>query len=243
MPSEPWWMAMVHHWLDSLRVHRFHVAQVRRARELSAGRGVLFVLWHQSLLTVVGCHAALRLTAMVSRSGDGTLLSAFLARRGIRTARGSRSRGGAAASLELLRVLGHGDHAVSAIDGPRGPFKQPQAGIIDLARRAGCPIVPVACRANRELVIKGAWDRLRVPLPRSHVAVGYGEPLLLPPEEPDAAEHERRRRLIAARLHALEAEMSWRAGRGDDGLRPHDADWMAVSPLAAPAVDRSCMHG
>ncbi len=213
-------------WIDSWRPHRFGIDHVHRARAMTPHRGFLVLFWHQTTLMVAGTHRDLRATAMVSRSGDGTMLAEFLRRRGITAARGSKSRGGAAASLNLLHRMRAGLVGASSIDGPRGPFKQPQAGIIDLARRAGVPIVPVACRGSREVAVRAAWDRVRIPLPRAHVAICYGAPILLPPEEPDAADHAARRHHLAAVLHGLEREAADRTGQPFRDPVAADIAWM-----------------
>jgi hypothetical protein len=115
----------------------------------------------------------------------------------------------------------------SSIDGPRGPFKQPQPGIIDLARRAGVPILPVACRGSREFAVRAAWDRVRIPLPRAHVAICYGEPILFPPDEPDAGAHRERQRRLAIVLHTLEREAADRAGQPFRDPVAADCAWLA----------------
>jgi lysophospholipid acyltransferase (LPLAT)-like uncharacterized protein len=91
-----------------------------------------------------------------------------------------------------------------AVDGPRGPTRQPKAGPLEIARLCGVPIVPVAARATGELRFR-SWDRFLVPLPRAHVAFTFGEPLFYGPEAPDEAELELRRRVLAARIDELEA--------------------------------------
>ncbi|MFM2090912.1 MAG: hypothetical protein RLZZ127_1401 [Planctomycetota bacterium] len=218
-------------WIDSWRVHRFGGHHLHGVRRLTARGGFLALCWHQDVLMLCGTHRDLRATAMISRSGDGTLLAEFMRRRGVRVAQGSRNhggrnRGGAAASHALLDRMRAGFPGATAIDGPVGPFKQPQPGIIDLARRAGVPILPVAMRATREFRIRRSWDRMRIPLPRAHVAVCYGAPVVIPPEAPDAAESERRRRHLAAVLHRLAQEAADRVGARDRDPLPADCAWM-----------------
>src|SRR5207245_5093250 len=58
-------------------------------------------------------------------------------------------------------------------DGPRGPARRLQGGIVALAATTGAPIVPVgvAARPARRL---GSWDRFMVPAPFARCAVVFG---------------------------------------------------------------------
>ena len=58
-------------------------------------------------------------------------------------------------------------------DGPRGPARRLQGGIVALAATTGAPIVPVgvAARPARRLA---SWDRFMVPAPFGRCAVVFG---------------------------------------------------------------------
>jgi lysophospholipid acyltransferase (LPLAT)-like uncharacterized protein len=201
--------------MGSLRYHHFGVANLRAARRLSPTGAGVFCLWHQSLIPIIGPHGGMKIAALASLSGDGAIIADILTRMGYRTVRGSSARGGARAAKELMSAIEDGWLLAITCDGPRGPYKQPKSGPVELARRFGLPLVPVAARATRELTFKRSWDRFRVPLPLSHVAVVYGEPVVFPTDEPDPAEIERRRVELGRRLDVLEARASALAGRSD----------------------------
>ncbi|MBA2479153.1 MAG: DUF374 domain-containing protein [Planctomycetes bacterium] len=199
----------------SLRSHLYGVEHLRRASRMSPTGTAIFCLWHQSLMSVLGPHQGFHVAALASLSGDGQIIADYMARVGVKAVRGSSARGGAHAAKELIGALRSGYQLAIAIDGPRGPFKQAKTGPLEVARRYGVPVVPIGVRATRELHLRRSWDRFRIPLPRAHLAVVYGEPVVYPTHEPTPAELEERRRDITRRLHAVEERATRIVGKRD----------------------------
>ena len=83
------------------------------------------------------------------------------------------SQGGVEALRELARAIRAGEDVAMVPDGPRGPARRLQAGIVALAATTGAPIVPVgvAARPARRL---HSWDRFMVPVPFARCAVVFG---------------------------------------------------------------------
>jgi len=80
---------------------------------------------------------------LISASRDGDLIADVTQRFGFDVVRGSSSRMGAAALLELSNVLNSGHDVLITPDGPRGPAYELGPGIIFLAQKTGAPIVPI----------------------------------------------------------------------------------------------------
>lgn len=220
----------------TLRFHLFGTEHLRAAARLSPTGTFVVCHWHQSLLLVLGPHHHLPVATLSSRSSDGEIMARYLAEIGIRVVRGSSSRGGALAARELMTALRDGFHIVLNLDGPRGPYKQVKDGAMEIARRCGVPLVPLVARGTRELSFKRSWDRFRIPVPLSHVAVVYGEPIVYPPEDPDPAELLRRRRELAWTMHRLEARASGLAGRGDVWPLAPDLAWLRAADQTAAST-------
>jgi lysophospholipid acyltransferase (LPLAT)-like uncharacterized protein len=111
----------------------------------------------------------------------------------------------------LLRKAEEGYDLAFTPDGPRGPAKVVQPGVILAAAATGLPIQPVALAATRCRRLR-SWDRFVVPLPLSTVHFVYGEPLAVARRaEISAAAAELKRRLDAA-----EAEAERWAGRSGE---------------------------
>jgi lysophospholipid acyltransferase (LPLAT)-like uncharacterized protein len=225
MPSPALVAAVVNGLGRTLHVQRFGFSHVIDALRTSPTRSAVFCHWHQSLLSLVIPHRNVRAAALASRSKDGEIISGYLEAIGIRPVRGSSSRGAVAGALELMRVLHDGYNIVLTVDGPRGPFKQVKDGALEIARRHGVPLIPLAVRASREFCFKRSWDQFRIPVPGSRLVVGYGEALRLAPGD-DLATREHNRRLVAHALHELEAEATRRASRRDCYPQARHLAWL-----------------
>ncbi len=82
-----------------------------------------------------------KLAALVSASKDSALLAAVLAKFGVEQVRGSSSRRGPQALLELTTLAQMGYDLAVTPDGPKGPRYSVQEGIVALAQLTGLPII------------------------------------------------------------------------------------------------------
>lgn len=144
-------------------------------------------------------HNSSPLAALISASGDGGLLATVLKRFGVQAARGSSSRRGAQALVELRSWMDKGYHVAITPDGPRGPCYAVHDGIITLAQVTGKPIIPVSSHIHWKYRPR-SWDRFQIPLPFSRCDIRIGEPLKVPrelsPEEREKLREELRARLL-----------------------------------------------
>ena len=138
---------------------------------------------------------------MTSENFDGEWIARLMRRFGFRAARGSTSRGGSRALVQLRRELAGGHVAAFTVDGPRGPAGVAQRGAVFLAGATGHPVVPFHLEGSREWSV-GSWDRGIIPKPFSTVAICIGEPMTVPGTT-DAV-LERSRHELEERLAALE---------------------------------------
>jgi lysophospholipid acyltransferase (LPLAT)-like uncharacterized protein len=113
--------------------------------------------------------------ALISASRDGDLLADAVQRFGYDAVRGSSSRLGASAILQLTQVLSSGGDVVITPDGPRGPAYELGPGIIFLAQKSSAAVVPVNLEFSRCWRL-GSWDRFIVPQPFAKVRVLIGRP-------------------------------------------------------------------
>ena len=217
---------------DSWTYHLFGSEHLRAAVRASPSRTVMLVLWHQDLLLLAGAIRGhgMRLAALVSRSGDGTLIAYHLEKRGVKTVRGSSRKGAVSAARGLLEAGADGHHLCIAIDGPMGPAKQTRTGPLEIARNLGLPVVPIAARATREIELP-TWDRGRIPWPRAHVALEVGPALYLRPEDTSKERLEDLRRDLARRLLGLGAEASRRCRQPDLDPPARWTSWLTSSHM------------
>jgi lysophospholipid acyltransferase (LPLAT)-like uncharacterized protein len=147
----------------------------------ASARPVIFCLWHNRLALSMVVHRKYpgKLAAMISASKDGALLSAVLSKFGVLAVRGSSSRRGPQALLELTRQAERGNDLAITPDGPRGPRYVVQAGVISLAQVTGLSIVPVTWNASRKICTK-SWDRFQIPLPFARCEMVLHQPIVVP---------------------------------------------------------------
>ncbi|MEZ5065193.1 MAG: lysophospholipid acyltransferase family protein [bacterium] len=159
------------------RTWRFRVADTDRVASARAGgAAVIYAFSHGVLLPLAYGYRGRGVHTLVSRSRDGEIIATILARLGFRLVRGSSSRGGARAVLEMTRMGRRGEDLAITPDGPRGPLGSVAPGVGLLARRTGLPIVPIGVAATRGWRAR-SWDRFLVPKPGARVWITYGAPI------------------------------------------------------------------
>jgi lysophospholipid acyltransferase (LPLAT)-like uncharacterized protein len=166
----------------TIRIKEIHP---ERERGLKA-KGVPFVytLWHGRMVLCILAHLHENIVTMASRSKDGEIIARWLARNGYIPARGSTRKGGRAGLQDMIEHVRAGHAAALTIDGPKGPARVAQRGILELARQTGAWILPFTGASSRPWFVK-SWDRYLVPKPFSRCVVAYGEPFEIPPDMPD----------------------------------------------------------
>jgi len=129
--------------------------------------------------------------ALISASSDGDLLADGVKRFGYDVIRGSSSRLGASAILQLTEVLASSRDVVITPDGPRGPVYELGPGIIFLAQRSGAAVLPMNLEYSHCWRL-GSWDGFIVPRPFAKVRVLIDEPHRVKPTgTPEEFESER----------------------------------------------------
>jgi len=145
------------------------------------------ILWHNRLFVAPEFYrrygGGRRLAALVSASGDGAWLSAFLERLNIRAVRGSRYKRGAQAIREMIEANRAGYDVAVTPDGSRGPIYEMKPGAVAVALKTGAPILLVSFNFRGAWRLK-SWDGFYLPHPFSRVRAevqriergAYGEP-------------------------------------------------------------------
>ena len=113
--------------------------------------------------------------ALISASRDGDLLADAIHRFGYDVVRGSSSRLGTSAILQLTQVLASGRDVVITPDGPRGPAYELGPGIVFLAQKTGATVLPMNLEYSHCWRL-GSWDRFIIPRPFSKVRVLISRP-------------------------------------------------------------------
>lgn len=167
------------------------------------GRPTLLVLWHGQMLPLAWHMRRRGIHILVSEHRDGEIIARILHALGHHTVRGSTTRGGARALVEMVRLLKAGTTVAVTPDGPRGPPRQMAPGALVAAARAGATVTPLFVTADRAWHLR-SWDAFMIPKPFARVVVHFGEPTTIVAASPTEA---------AAQADAFAARI---APRGED---------------------------
>jgi lysophospholipid acyltransferase (LPLAT)-like uncharacterized protein len=165
----------------------------------------LLCFWHNRILGITYAFhrrypKKLRrgVTVLTSPSKDGEILSQLVGAFGMGSVRGSSSRRGSRALLELVRLIREGNDIAITPDGPRGPRYQLGPGVILLAQATGATIVPAHASFSRCFRMK-TWDGFIIPLPFSTISVTIADQIKIP-NSPGELEFERARKNLEDQL-------------------------------------------
>ncbi|MBW2368492.1 MAG: lysophospholipid acyltransferase family protein [Deltaproteobacteria bacterium] len=151
-----------------------------KVESILASKRFILALWHSRILLINYLYKGWNGVALVSRSDDGEIMARVIERQGHESIRGSTGKGGLRALSRQIRCLRQMDRPGLVIpDGPQGPRFKVQAGIITLAQKTGCPIIPISYSA-RKMKIFNSWDRFILPRPLTRCRVVYGDPVSVP---------------------------------------------------------------
>ena len=170
---------------------------------VASGRQPVMAFWHGRILPATYYFRRRGIVVITSENFDGEWIAGIIERFGYGTARGSTSRGGRRALLQLVRDLAAGRPAGFTLDGPRGPARIAQPGAVWLSNATGNPVLPFHLEANRYWTLN-SWDRTQIPKPFSTVAIAMGEPFQVA-SDVDEEGLERARLMLEERLRTLEA--------------------------------------
>ncbi|MEM1294063.1 MAG: lysophospholipid acyltransferase family protein [Verrucomicrobiota bacterium] len=168
---------------------------------------IIHAVWHNSIFSwpyAYRKHWPDRTgAALTSASKDGEIVAGALESFGIAPVRGSNSRRGAAAIIELKKWLKDGYDIAITPDGPRGPVEKLQPGIVVLAQKSGATIMPFRIEYQNPWRLK-TWDKFQIPKPFSRADV-HLEPYITVPEKLTEDEFEAERLKIEEALGCSES--------------------------------------
>jgi hypothetical protein len=208
--------------------NRWSVEGAERPRRLtSEGRSFIVAFWHGRLLMMpLAWHRLAAFHMLISAHPDGRIIAGAMTYFGIETIAGSTRRGGSAALRTMLKCLKEGACVGITPDGPRGPAMKASLGIVNIARRAGVPIVPLSYATSRRRML-ATWDRFHLALPFGRGVYLWGEPIEIAADL-DEAGLERARGLVEARMVDMLREAERRVGHV--GAPPIAADTGRAAP-------------
>ncbi len=171
----------------------------------------IYAFWHENLLIPAYHYGRPDIWVLISQHADGQLIAEACRHLKFKVVSGSATRGGVEAVRQMLR-FGDRVHLGITPDGPRGPRRQLNPGLVYLAARTGLPIVPVGFAFHRAWRLR-SWDRFALPYPWSAVECVTTDPVVVP-ENADKDQLEEYQRRVEQALN-LATEVAERRIQGE----------------------------
>lgn len=173
-------------------------------------RPMIWAFWHNRIAGMPMIYQRWfrhrRCVVLTSPSKDGEVLARTMAHFDLGAVRGSSSRRGARAMVELARHIRDGTDLIFTPDGPRGPKYHLHPGLVQLASLTSTPVVPIVVEISRFHVFQ-SWDAFRLPKPGATVTARMLEAIEVPGGL-DETGFEEMRGLIESRLRDATCEVT-----------------------------------
>ena len=177
----------------------------------SSGQQPIYTFWHNRVFLATHFWQRRRIVVMTSQSFDGEYIARFIRRFGYGAARGSSTRGGTGAIVEMVRLMRAGCPAAFTIDGPKGPRYVAKMGAVLLAKKTGQPILPFTVTARRHWEAQ-SWDHFQVPLPFTTARVEIAAPIFVPSDATEETLNSKRDELQTALDKINSNGNKWKTG-------------------------------
>jgi lysophospholipid acyltransferase (LPLAT)-like uncharacterized protein len=138
----------------------------------------IYAFWHETILFPLAFKG--RGHVLISQHTDGELIARVCRHLRVGVVRGSSRRGGLGGLMGMAQKSGV-SHLLITPDGPRGPRRRAQMGVVLLASLTGLPIVPLGLTFAPAWRVR-SWDRMLLPMPWGAAYGVVGEPMHIPAE-------------------------------------------------------------
>ncbi len=171
----------------------------------------IYAFWHNRIFLTTYWWRGRGIVVMTSQSFDGEYIARFIQRFGYGAVRGSSTRGGVGAVVEMARLMRAGCTTAFTIDGPQGPPGVAKMGAVLLAKKTGHPVMPVTMALARHWRVP-SWDSFQIPKPFTRARVYIAPPIWVPAAADEAALQTKRDELQHALDRINERGEEWRTG-------------------------------
>ena len=140
----------------------------------------IYATWHGRVLIMPIINPSkISSCAIVSDHNDGRLIGDVIKQAGVLLIFGSSNRRRIAALKEIMAYIKQGFNFLVTPDGPRGPARQVDGAIINIASNSGLPIIPGSCSAKYAKIFN-SWDNFMIPLPFNNITIIFTKPIDVP---------------------------------------------------------------
>lgn len=140
------------------------------------GKVPIYSFWHNRIFAGTYFFRHRGIVVITSQSMDGEYIARFIRRLGYGAIRGSSTRGGVGALIEMIRCMKQGLPMAFTVDGPKGPRYEAKSGPVLLAKKTGNPMMPFIVETEKFYSVK-SWDRLQIPKPFTRAKMIIAQPI------------------------------------------------------------------
>ncbi len=150
-----------------------------------SGKIPIYAFWHNRIFAGTYFFRNRGIVVITSQSFDGEYIARFIQRLGYGAVRGSSTRGGVGALVEMIRLMKKGLPMGFTVDGPRGPKYVAKTGAVLLAKKTGNPLMPFVVEAEKFWTIN-SWDEMQIPKLFTRAKIFIAEPIYVAADADDA---------------------------------------------------------
>lgn len=173
------------------------------------GKIPIYAFWHNRIFAGTYFFRNRGIVVITSQSFDGEYIARFIQRFGYGAVRGSSTRGGVGALVEMIRLMKKDLPMAFSVDGPRGPKYVAKTGAILLAKKTGNPLMPFVVETERFWTINN-WDNLQIPKPFTRAKIFISEPIYVGAVTNESEIENKRLELQRKLDEAVELGKQWR---------------------------------
>ena len=176
---------------------------------VAEGKSPVIVIWHDSLLPLSLSMSHKNIATIASDSKDGDLITFILEKWGYYVTRGSSTRGGLKAAMNIIKYCKKNPHgAAITVDGPVGPRHEVKSGAVFIAKNLSNVAIVVTLK-TKSYYRFSSWDKFILPKPFAKIDVFFSEPFHISDEKGEESlknETERLQKYMLARTEEIYPE-------------------------------------
>lgn len=140
----------------------------------------ILATWHSRVLIMPIINPfTLPASAIVSDHNDGRLIGDVIKQAGVKLIFGSSNRRRLSSLKEIISFIKKGYNFLITPDGPRGPAREINGAIINIASNSELPIIPATCAAKKGKIFN-SWDKFMLPYPFNKIEIIFDKPIYVP---------------------------------------------------------------
>jgi len=145
------------------------------------GKPIIYIFWHRHIFFNIFRFRNSKARPLISHSTDGEIVAQIAQECGMDPIRGSSSKGGAKAFLNMVKSIKEMNSEIMiTADGPKGPMREIKDGTILIGKKTGAAIIPVSWYSSRKKIFEKSWDKFILPFPFGKIIFRYGDPVFIP---------------------------------------------------------------